>query len=115
MENFIRELKDTLEKLLSWSDDFRKGERNHNFNIDDELYLLSEKYNQDFKNGHLLLIYNLVDYYCDAVKHSFKEIDNDYSTKQAHEDIKELVDILKHGNNTDLEVSEDLEKRIKSI
>lgn len=113
MDKFLTELKDTLDEVLSWSEKFRRGERDYAFDIDDELYKLSEKHNKDFKKGELLLIYNLLDFYCDAIKHGFKQIDKDHSVSQAHSDIQSVISILE--TSPILKLPENLEKRLKSI
>lgn len=116
MDIFFVKLKETLNRVLIWSDFFFNGNRNYNFDIDDELYNLSKEYSVDFKQGDLLLIYNLLDFFCDAVKHSFKQIDKNYSMSEAREDIKKIiVSLPEAGKPSILELSEDLKKRLKDL
>lgn len=111
--NFLIELKVLLDQVLSWSENFTKGDRDYDFDIDDELYKLSEKYHKNFKEGDLLLTYNLLDFYCDAIKHEFKQIDESYSISQARTDIKSLAGQLE--THPKFELSESLTERLKAI
>jgi|GEM_PF-1456038 hypothetical protein len=115
MDNFFVELKEILEKVLIWSENFKKGDRDYDFDIDDELYTLSKKYNKDFKKGNLLLLYNLLDFYCDAVKHGFKKIDENYFISEAHMDIKHILNSIELSDYSKLEFSDELEKRLSGI
>lgn len=94
MIDFIEELKALLKRTLSWSERFKHSELDYSFDVDNEIYRLSTKYNQDFEQGDLNLIYNLLDFYSDAIKHDFKEIAGNYSTQMAHLDIKSILDEL---------------------
>jgi len=114
MDNFFIDLKDTLERTIEWSEAFRKGERNYKFDIDDELYLLSEKYHKDFSKGTLIYIYNLLDYYCDAIKHGFKKIDKNYSVSEANNDIKSIIAILSSNKSENFELPDDLGQKLGS-
>ncbi|MGB5436846.1 MAG: hypothetical protein WBM98_13210 [Maribacter sp.] len=113
MDQFIIELGALLEKTLAWSEEFKKGIRNYAFDVDDEIYEISRKYNKDFNKDDLNLFYNLLDFYCDAIKHDFKRIDNNYSVLQAKSDIETLKNIL--GNNFVIELPKDLKDRLKNI
>jgi len=113
MNNFLAELKEILDKVLIWSEKFKKGDRDYDFDIDDELYKLSDKHDKDFKDGELLLIYNLLDFYCDAVKHGFRQIDKGYLVSQAHSDIESVSNILE--NSSALELPENLRERLQGI
>ena len=115
MDNFLVELKDTLQKLLRWSETFKAGKRDYNFDIDDELYFLSEKYHEDFKKGFLSLIYTLVDYYCDAVKHDFEKIGDDYPVTEAQDDIRKIVGVLESSEYKSLELPVELVEKLKRI
>ncbi|PZX53527.1 hypothetical protein LV84_03251 [Algoriphagus ratkowskyi] len=63
MNQFIVELRSLLQKTLGWSEEFRNGNRDYSFDVDDDIYQLSNKYNKDFKKGDLNLLYNLLDFY----------------------------------------------------
>lgn len=116
MDVFFVKLKETLNNVLIWSENFLKGDRDYDFDIDDKLYNLSKEYSVDFKQGDLLLIYNLLDFYCDAIKHSFKQIDKNYSVSEARVDIKKIIGSLpENGNPSILELSENLKKRLRGI
>jgi hypothetical protein len=116
MDVFLVKLQQIINKVLVWSDNFVNGERDYDFDIDNELFNLSEEYNVNFKQGDLLLIYNLLDFYCDAVKHGFKQIDKDYSITDARMDIEKIIEHLTRTNNRlILELSEDLKSRLKDI
>lgn len=95
MDQFITELRSLLEKTLAWSEEFRKGNRDYSFDIDDEIYQISTKHGKDFKQGDLNLVYNLLDFFCDAIKHDFKEIDKNYSVLKAESDIREILKVIK--------------------
>lgn len=116
MDVFLIKLQQTIKKVLVWSEDFFNGEKDYDFDIDNELYNLSVEYNINLKQGDLLLIYNLLDYYCDAVKHEFKQIDKNYSVEEAHSDIKKVVkDLTKSNNYSGVVLSQDLKNRLKDI
>lgn len=88
--NFIGEMISVLNKLLTWSYNFSNGIRDYEFDIDDELFALSKKYEADFSDTPNKYIYNLLDFYCDAVKHEFVDIHEGYSVEQAEKDILEI-------------------------
>jgi hypothetical protein len=116
MDVFLVKLQQIINKVLVWSENFVIGERDYNFDIDNELYDLSEEYHVNFKQGDLLLIYNLLDFYCDAVKHGFKQIDKNYSVAEAQSDIKKVVNELTKANNCSFVVlSQDLKNRLEDI
>lgn len=113
MGDFYTELKQTLQTVLDWSESFKKGYRNYKFDIDDELFKLSEKHRKNFQSGELLLIYNLLDFYCDAIKHDFDNIDIDYSLGQARSDIKSVIDEI--GKNSEINLPHLLKERLKNL
>ena len=113
MDNFIKELKNTLQNLIEWSEAFKGGDRNFEFDIDDELFHLSENHNKNFKEGLLCSIYNLVDYYCDAIKHDFDKIGNDYPVTEAHDDIINIIRELESCEYEKLNLPVGLEEKIK--
>lgn len=100
--NFKKELIENLEETINWSFEFQNGNRDFSFDIDNKLFSLSEKYNIDFKNGTLFLIYSLLDFYTDAIKHSFKRIDNDYTVLNAETDIDIIIKHLSSSDNINL-------------
>ena len=103
MDQFITELRSLLEKTLAWSEEFRKGNRDYSFDIDDEIYQISTKYGKDFKQGDLNLVYNLLDFYFDAIKHGFKEIDKNYSILKAESDIRKILKGIKSDFSVNLQ------------
>jgi len=111
--DFKAELIESLQKTIEWSLKFKNDKKDFSFDIDDKLFFLSEKYNEDFKKGVLFLIYNLVDYYCDAIKHGFKEIDNYYSTSEADNDIRLIISHLSFSGNINL--PKELKNKLKNI
>lgn len=111
--NFKKELIENLEKTINWSFDFQNGNRDFSFDIDDKLFSLSEKYNKDFKNGILFLIYSLLDFYTDAVKHNFKKIDNDYTVLNAKTDIDIIIKHLRSSDSINL--PKEMEIKLKNL
>jgi len=115
MDNeFNEELIELLSEVIKWSRNFNQGLRDYSFDIDDRLNALAVKHARDFKKGSLLLIYNLLDFYCDAVKHEFREVDTNYSISQAYEDVVEVLNTLKH-KKTKIEFPKSLKERIGSL
>lgn len=113
MINFKIELIDALEKAIEWSAKFEGGLKDYSFDIDNMLFRISENYHKDFKKGNLFLIYNLVDYFCDAVKHDFKEIDERYSVIEAKNDIIFIINHLK--SCIDIQLPQKLENKLKTV
>lgn len=113
MDNFIKDLRSTLQNLMEWSEAFKGGNRNYKFDIDDELFHLSKRYNENFKEGLLYSIYNLADYYCDAVKHDFDKIGNDYPVIEAHDDIMNIIKELESCGYEKLNLPVGLEEKLK--
>ena len=109
---FKKELVESLKKTIEWSSKF-EDEKDFSFDIDTELFILSEKYGVDFKRDLLFLIYNLVDFYCDAIKHGFKEIDKNYSVVEANNDIRLIISHLELSEN--IEIPPRLENKLKNI
>ena len=112
---FISDLKTVLKQVIVWSEEFNKGKKDYSFDIDNELYIISKRHDRDFKQGDLSLIYSLVDFYCDAIKHEFKEIDRDYSVKEAYEDIVMTLENLDSNSFQDLALSEELRIKLKKL
>lgn len=113
MDQFNVELKSLFEKTLTWSREFRTGNKDFLFDVDDELYKISIKFGKDFKEGDLLLVYNLLDFYSDAIKHGFNEIDKYYSVLNAESDIEEILKCVK--NSFLLDFPTDVKNRLKRL
>ncbi len=113
MQNLNIELKTILDKVITWSENFNNGHKDFDFDIDNELFYLGNKFKMDFKGGEFLLIYNLLDFYCDAIKHGFKTIDENYSVLEAASDIKKIIEIIELNKN--LKLPEDLKNRLIKI
>lgn len=113
MDQFIIELRYLLEKTLAWSEEFRNGNRDYSFDIDDEIYQISTRHGKNFKHGDLNLVYNILDFYCDAVKHGFKEIDKNYSVLKAESDIREILKSIESDFLVNL--PKDVKNRLKSV
>jgi len=112
--SFSQELSQILDRVLHWSREFKHGNRDYDFNIDDELYKISKDHDKNFQEGDLLLVYNLLDFYCDAIEHGFKQIKRDYSIAQARSDIERVKDNLVETTSI-LILPEDLKKRLEGI
>lgn len=114
-KDFLIDLNGILEEILIWESNFQKGKREYDFDIDDKLYFISQKHNVNFKDKELKLIYNLVDFYCDAVQHGFNEIDKDYSLNQAKEDIVKVKNCIESNKFQSIILDKDLYFRLKTI
>jgi len=116
MKLFKEELLTILESTLSWSEDFVKGKKDYDFDIDTLLNELAFKYGINFSRGSFKLIYNLLDFYTDAIKHEFIDIQEGYSVKQARDDIKKIILLVRGTEQTSqIELPEDLSIRLKLI
>lgn len=113
MDQFIKEFRSLLARTLIWSKEFRAGRRNYNFDVDNEVYIISKKYGVHFDDGDLNLIYNLLDFYCDAIKHDFKEIDKSYSVSQSHKDIETIL--AKMSESSTIELTHEIKDRLNRI
>lgn len=109
------ELKFQLEEVIKWSNRFLYGEKDYSFDIDNKLHLLSKKYNLDFETGNLYLIYSLVDYYTDAIKHNFQEVYDNYYLSEAKNDILEILDTLEIEKERNIYLPNNLERRLSLI
>lgn len=114
-KEFLIELNSILKEILIWEADFQKKIKNYDFDIDDKLYFLSEKYNVSFDNVELKLIYNLVDFYCDAVKHEFDRIDEGYSLNQAKEDIIHVMNAIESSEFQTIILMQELFNRLNKV
>jgi len=112
---FKKDLLVHLKEILKWSNKFKIGKEDFSFDIDNKLFILSENYDANFKRGSLLLIYNLVDYYCDAVKHRFSEIDNNYLVIDAENDLKEIIKSIEDENGATIKLPLNIEKKLSRI
>lgn len=113
MDEFNVELKTLLQTTLVWSEEFKNKNLDYSFDIDDNIYKLAKKHNKDFKQGDLILLYNLLDFYCDAIKHGFREIDKNYSIIQAESDVKAILNALE--NNRGLGFPNEIKDRLKRL
>lgn len=113
MDQYILELRSLLSRTLNWSKEFRAGRTNYDFDVDNEMYAISKKYRVDFDEGDLKLIYNLLDFYCDAIKHDFKEIDRSYSVSQGQKDIE--IILANMGKSSVLKLTHEIKDRLKRI
>lgn len=116
MKFFKEELLTILESTLHWSDDFVKGKKDYDFDIDSLLDELAFKHRIYFTRGSFNLIYNLLDFYTDAIKHEFIDIQEGYSVKEARDDIKKIISLLRDIEQTShIELPEDLSIKLKLI
>ncbi|WP_439488529.1 hypothetical protein [Algoriphagus sp.] len=113
MDQFIMELKNLLKNTLILSGEFKKGNRDFSFDIDNEVYKISIKYNKDFEKGDLNLLYNLLDFYCDAIKHGFKEVVKNYPVLKAQSDIETIRIVLR--GCSELVLPNEIKERLISI
>lgn len=86
MERITKLIKETL----VWEEDFRKGIKDFNFDAFNEIDILIE--NKSIVVHHNInLLRNFLDFFCDAVKHNFEELDDEYPFSQAKEDLHFLL------------------------
>lgn len=113
MDQYIKELTSLLSRILNWSKDFKAGKKNYDFDVDSEMYKISKDTRVDFGRGDLNLIYNLLDFYCDAIKHGFKKIDRNYSVFQAQRDIQMILETMSKSSGVNL--SPEIKERLKRL
>lgn len=86
MERITKLIKETL----VWEEDFRKGIENFNFDAFNEIDILIER-KLIIVDHNINLLRNFLDFFCDAVKHNFEELDNGYPFSQAKKDLHFLL------------------------
>lgn len=112
MENnkeFLLELSIIMKDVLSWS---QADKIDYNFDIDNILYFLSKKFDKKFDDFPLYLIYNLLDFYCDAVKHNLKDIQEGYHIIDIREDIKLIIKEIENGKFEQIKLNSELLDRM---
>lgn len=108
------ELKSLLKQVLGWSNEFLNGKKDYSFDVDDEFFLLSEKYDLNFKKGNLFLVYSLADYYTDAIEHNFQEVYDDYYLDEAQNDIREILNTFQTEDD-EIHLPNKLKKKLSVI
>lgn len=111
---FIKDLYTVLIKVVKWSHEFISV-KDYSFDVDDELYIISAKHHIEFNEEPLVLIYNLLDFYCDAVKHQFKMLDDSYSVSEAANDIGEIIKYIEDNHFTSLDLNTNLKIKLRVI
>ncbi|MBI1315395.1 hypothetical protein GC167_00850 [bacterium] len=113
MNTVILALKLVVQNTLVWAKEFKSGNRDYSFDVDNELYQIAERHNVNFEEGDLQLVYNVLDFYCDAIEHGFKEISRNYPLDTVESDIREIFMSLEKGMLLDL--PNDVRVRLKKI
>lgn len=78
-------------------------------------YGLPEKYDFNHLKPSYYLVYSLLDFYCDAIKHSFSEIEEGYDMQMAKSDIVEIAKGLRNNNFELLDIEKSLKDKLEHI
>ena len=107
-------LKD-LKAVLVWSNYGKPWKFQEDFEIDQTFSKVLERFNVSFDFGILKHIYYLVDAYCDAKRHGFKEVVDDYSIDEAQRDLEIIVCAIENEKVAEIENNHEFLNRLEKI